>query len=121
MPPRRATGPTSREAQGQSRCSVSEEGLAQRGELLPDLVDEVLRSGGLVVERFADALLDVFAVPLQRRLDVTAALAGLALDPVAGLAGFGGRLAAGGMTTALAALDGAAEAGPVGLQLLLGG
>ena len=50
-PQRKATGLTSREARGQSLCSGSEEGLlAERGELLADLVDQVLGAGGLLVE-----------------------------------------------------------------------
>ena len=70
--------------------------------------------------RLADAFLGLGPVALEGRLDGAAALAGLALDPVAGFARFGRRFAAGGVAAALGALDGPAHARPVGLDLALG-
>ena len=74
--------------------------LPESCELISDLLDE---------SPSADALLDLGAVALQGRLDRALALAGLALDPVAGLAGLGGRLAAGGGAATLGALQGSAQ------------
>ena len=57
--------------------------LPQGGELVADLVDQVLGARGLLLDRLADALLDLVRF-LQGRLRALA-LASLALDPVAGL------------------------------------
>src|SRR4051812_29583497 len=82
--------------------------LAERGELVADAADQTLGAAddalgarGLLLDRLADALLDLGAVALQRSLDVALALAGPTLDLVAGLARLGDRFAAGGRAATL--------------------
>ena len=102
-PPPPVTGPAAGAPGSLARLA-----RAQR-ELLGDLVDQVLRPSGLLVDRLADALLGLVAVALQRGLDRALALAGLALDAVPGPLRLRRRLAAGGGATAFGALQGAAR------------
>ena len=84
------------------------------------MVDQALGAGGLLVERRANALLDLGAVALQRASRPSAGACGPRARPVAGLARLGGRFAAGGGAAALGPLQRAAQLGAVGLDLFLG-
>src|SRR5262249_31992709 len=100
--------------------TADEIALAERGDLVADLLDQVLGASGLLVDRLADALLDLGAVLFQRRLHFALAFARLALDPVAGLFRLRRRFATGGGAAALGPFQGPAQLGAVGLDLLLG-
>ena len=90
-------------------------------ELLAYLVDQVLGARGLVVDRFADALLDLGAVALQGGLDPALALARLALDSVAGLARSVVALRRAVAPRRSVRFTVRRSCGAVGLELLLGG
>jgi hypothetical protein len=101
------------------RCVLGR--LAESGELVRHRGHQVLGAGGGAVDRLADAALGGGAAALQRRLDGALAAAGLTLDPVAGLARLGRRLAAGRGAAALGPFQRFAQLAAVGLELLLGG
>src|SRR6201746_1807843 len=102
------------------RASLRGRSAPRPGCSLTDRRQQTLGAGGLVVDRAADARLDLVAVALQGRLDRALVLARFALNPIAGLASFGGRFAAGRGAATLGALDGFAQLRAVGLELFLG-